>query len=120
MEALTAARQVGSSGGIEQPDPGCAGETIEEVHAALGDLSDDVRCGRPGNLPRNCDASSKTTGPKPDCRPPELGHLPPELVSVPSGCPYTATTTVRSRLFSDQTPISELAQFWMIAMYSGL
>jgi len=43
-------------------------------------------------------------------------HPVPEPVSAPSGCPYTATTTVRSRLFSDHTPISVLAQSWMIAM----
>ena len=36
-----------------------------------------------------------------------------------AGWPYTATTTVRSRLFADHTPISELAQFDMIAMSTG-
>jgi rhodanese-related sulfurtransferase len=37
-----------------------------------------------------------------------------------SGCPYTATTTVRSMLLSDHTPIAVLAQSRMIAMSSGL
>lgn len=31
------------------------------------------------------------------------------------GSPYIATTTVRLKLFSDQTPMTELAQFCMIA-----
>jgi hypothetical protein len=36
------------------------------------------------------------------------------------GCPYTATTTVRSKLFADHTPIWELAQLDMMAKYAGL
>ena len=34
------------------------------------------------------------------------------LLSTPAqaGCPYTATTTLRSRLFSDHTPIAVLRQ----------
>ena len=37
-----------------------------------------------------------------------------------SGCPYTATTTVRSMLLSDHTPMLVFAQSRMIAMSSGL
>lgn len=37
-----------------------------------------------------------------------------------SGWPYTATTTVRSILLSDHTPMAVLAQSRMIAMSSGL
>jgi hypothetical protein len=32
------------------------------------------------------------------------------------GCPYTATTTLRSKLFSDHTPSTVLAQSDMIAL----
>ena len=37
-----------------------------------------------------------------------------------AGCPYTATTTVRSGLLSDHTPICVKAQFCMMARYAGL
>ena len=37
-----------------------------------------------------------------------------------AGCPYIATTTVRSKLFSDHTPIAVLAQSRMIAIVVGV
>lgn len=41
-------------------------------------------------------------------------------VTFQPGCPYTATTTVRSRPLSDHTPISVLPHSCMIARYDGL